>query len=133
MKFFHTSDWHLGKLVQGVYMTEDQEYILREFIQAVKEEKPDAVILAGDVYDRAVPPTEAVYLLDEVLDEIVLDLKIPVLAIAGNHDSPGRLHFGSKMMGENGYHIVGKLTKKLEPVVLHEDRKSTRLNSSHVS
>src|SRR5699024_9998931 len=121
MKFFHTADWHLGKLVQGVYMTEDQEYILREFIQAVKEEKPDAVILAGDVYDRAVPPTEAVYLLDEVLDEIVLDLKIPVLAIAGNHDSPGRLHFGSKMLGENGYHIVGKLTKKLEPVVLHDE------------
>jgi len=121
MKFFHTADWHLGKLVQGVYMTEDQEYILNQFIQAIKEEKPDAVVVAGDLYDRAVPPTEAVHLLDKVLDEIVLDLKIPVLAIAGNHDSPSRLNFGSKMMRENGYHIVGELPGKLEPVVLFDE------------
>jgi len=121
MKFFHTADWHLGKLVQGVYMTEDQEYILNQFIEAIKEEKPDAVIIAGDLYDRAVPPTEAVHLLDQVLDEIVLDLKIPVLAIAGNHDSPGRLNFGSKMMRENGFYITGELPKKLEPVVLSDE------------
>lgn len=121
VKFFHTADWHLGKLVQGVHMTEDQAYILQQFIQAVQDEQPDAVIVAGDLYDRAVPPTEAVHLLDKVLDEIVLDMKIPVLAIAGNHDSPGRLHFGSKMMRENGYHIVGRLTEKMKPVVLNDE------------
>lgn len=121
MKFFHTADWHLGKLVQGVYMTDDQRYILKQFVQAVKEEKPDAVIIAGDLYDRAVPPTEAVHLLDEVLETIVLKLKTPVIAVAGNHDSPGRLNFGSSIMKENGFHIVGSFTKDLEPVVLHDE------------
>lgn len=121
MKFFHTADWHLGKLVQGVYMTEDQRYILEQFIQAIEAEKPDAVIIAGDLYDRAVPPTEAVHLLDDVLEKIVLKLKIPVLAIAGNHDSPSRLNFASKIMENNGLHMVGQLTKDLQPIILHDE------------
>lgn len=121
MKLFHTADWHLGKLVQGVYMTEDQRYILENFIRAVEEEKPDAVILAGDLYDRAIPPTEAVHLLDEVLERMVLQLKTPVLAVAGNHDSPSRLNFGSSIMQHNGFHIVGNITKEMEPVVLHDE------------
>ncbi|RYG71589.1 exonuclease SbcCD subunit D [Lentibacillus lipolyticus] len=121
MKLFHTADWHLGKLVQGVYMTEDQRYVLEQFIRAVETEKPDAVIIAGDLYDRAVPPTEAVHLLDEVLDRIVLGLKTPVLAVAGNHDSPGRLNFGSSIMKENGFHIVGQFQKDMQPVVLHDE------------
>ena len=74
MKLFHTADWHLGKLVQNVYMTEDQEYALMQLLAAVETEKPDAVIIAGDLYDRAVPPTEAVALLDRVLQTIVLEL-----------------------------------------------------------
>lgn len=121
MKFFHTADWHLGKLVQNVYMTEDQEYVLKEFVQAIEEEKPDAVIIAGDLYDRGVPPTEAVNLLDEVLETIVLKLNTPVLAIAGNHDSPTRLHFGSKIMKEKGYHMIGKISKSIKPVVLNDE------------
>ncbi|HLR10290.1 MAG TPA: exonuclease SbcCD subunit D [Sporosarcina sp.] len=118
MKLFHTADWHLGKLVQGVYMTEDQRYVLDQFIAAIREEKPDAVIIAGDLYDRAVPPTDAVALLDDVLKTIIVDLKTPVLAIAGNHDSPGRLQFGSQFMRENGYYIAGQMTERIEPVVL---------------
>jgi DNA repair protein SbcD/Mre11 len=121
MKFFHTADWHLGKLVQNVYMTEDQRHVLNEFVKAIEEEKPDAVIIAGDLYDRGVPPTEAVNLLDEVLETIVLKLKTPVLAVAGNHDSPSRLHFGSKMMKSNGYHMVGQVSRELEPVVLRDE------------
>ena len=105
LKFFHTADWHLGKLVQGVYMTEEQRYILDQFIEAIKEEKPDVVVIAGDLYDRAVPPTEAVALLDEILEKIIMDLQIPVIAIGGNHDSPGRLHFGSGLMQKNGYSL----------------------------
>jgi DNA repair protein SbcD/Mre11 len=120
MKFFHTADWHLGKLVQGVYMTEDQRHIMQEFVQAVEDEQPDAVIISGDLYDRAVPPTEAVHLLDEILGKIVLQLNIPVLAIAGNHDSPSRLDFGSKIMRENGLYIVGQLSKHNKPVVLKD-------------
>ncbi len=120
MKFIHTADWHLGKLVQGVYMTEDQSYILDQFVEKVKKEQPDAVIIAGDLYDRAIPPTEAVHLLDSVLRLIVIDLNIPVLAIAGNHDSPSRLHFASSMMKQTGLHMIGNITTDLEPVVLND-------------
>ncbi|HEX7063588.1 MAG TPA: exonuclease SbcCD subunit D [Bacillales bacterium] len=116
MRIFHTADWHLGKLVQGVYMTEDQRYVLEQFIEAVRTEQPDVVIIAGDLYDRAVPPTEAVDLLNETLETLVLKLNTPVLAVAGNHDSPGRLDFGSRIMRENGLHIVGQWTSDLEPV-----------------
>lgn len=120
LKFFHTADWHLGKLVQGVYMTEEQRYVLRQFIDAIKEEKPEAVIVAGDLYDRAVPPTEAVTLLDELLREIVVDLKTPVIAVAGNHDSPSRLDFGSELMRQNGYYIEGRLKRNLKPIVFED-------------
>ncbi len=120
MKFFHTADWHLGKLVQGVYMTEDQQFVLKQFIDAIKEEEPDAIIIAGDLYDRAVPPTDAVNLLDEVLAKIVLELKTPVLAVAGNHDSPGRLNFGSRLMKGNEIHIKGHVHKNHQAVVLKD-------------
>lgn len=120
MKFFHTADWHLGKLVQGIYMTDEQRYVLEQFITAIEEEKPDAVIIAGDLYDRAVPPTEAVNLLDEVLAKILLELKTPVLSVAGNHDSPGRLNFGSRVMKMNGIHIAGHVQKEHQPVVLND-------------
>lgn len=118
MKFFHTADWHLGKLVQGIYMTEEQQIVLEQFIDAIKQEQPDAVIIAGDLYDRAVPPTEAVNLLDEVLAKIVLELKTPVLAVGGNHDSPGRLNFGSRLMKMNEIHIAGNIRKDHQAVVL---------------
>lgn len=121
MKIFHTADWHLGKLVQGVYMTEDQAYILDQFIQAIIEEQPDVIIIAGDLYDRAVPPTEAVHLLNEVLNKIVLELKIPVIAIAGNHDSPSRLQFASGILKQKGLHLVGQLLSETEPVVLQDE------------
>ena len=121
LKFFHTADWHLGKLVQGIYMTSGQRFVLDQFIEAIREEKPDAVVIAGDLYDRAVPPTEAVALLDEVLGKITIELNTPVLAISGNHDSPGRLHFGSGLMRANGYHIAGQMTKVIEPVILSDD------------
>ncbi|AXH99514.1 exonuclease SbcCD subunit D [Sporosarcina sp. PTS2304] len=120
MKIFHTADWHLGKLVQGVYMTEDQRYILQAFIKDIKKEKPDVIIIAGDIYDRAIPPTDAVGLLNEVLQEIVMNLKIPVLAIAGNHDSPSRLHFGSTFMKNQGLFITGELHAELAPITLSD-------------
>ncbi|MGB5947635.1 exonuclease SbcCD subunit D [Paenisporosarcina sp.] len=121
MKLFHTADWHLGKLVQGVSMTDEQRFVLQQFTKAIAEEKPDAVIIAGDLYDRAVPPTDAVNLLDEVLETIVLKLKTPVIAVSGNHDSPGRLNFGSRMMKSNGLYIRGQLKKDMEPIVIQDE------------
>lgn len=121
MRIFHTADWHLGKLVQGVYMTEDQADVLDAFIEEIKKEQPDAVLIAGDLYDRAIPPTEAVTLLNQTLDEIVLKLNIPVLAIAGNHDSPSRLHFGSSMMQQQGFYIAGEMKQEIEEVILEDE------------
>lgn len=121
MKFIHTADWHLGKLVQGVYMTEDQRYALKQLVEAVEKERPDAVVVAGDLYDRAVPPTEAVELLDELLAEFVLRIGVPVLAISGNHDSPDRLNFGTRIMEARGLHLVGQLQAETKPVVLRDE------------
>ncbi|WP_042478881.1 exonuclease SbcCD subunit D [Bacillus ndiopicus] len=121
MKIFHTADWHLGKLVQGVYMTDDQRFILEQFIAAIDEEQPDVIIIAGDLYDRAIPPVDAVDLLDDILSKIALQRKIPVLAIAGNHDSPTRLQFGRQLMEQAGLHIVGDFSAFSQPVVLHDE------------
>lgn len=116
MKFIHTADWHLGKLVHGIYMTEDQRRVLEQFIKLVEEEKPDAVVIAGDLYDRSVPPTDAVDLLDEVLFKINVELKTPVVAISGNHDSAERLSFGSSWYKHSQFYLSGKLTNTLQPV-----------------
>lgn len=121
MKIFHTADWHLGKLVNGVYMTEDQRYILEEFYQHIEKEKPDVIIVAGDLYDRSLPPAEAVTLLNDIFEKIILDYKVPVLAISGNHDSPYRLDFGSKIMRANGLHIVGELKYPFTNVILNDE------------
>ncbi|SCY51871.1 exonuclease SbcCD subunit D [Alkaliphilus peptidifermentans] len=121
MKFIHTGDWHIGKLVHQIHMTEDQRFILQDFIRVVAEEKPHAIIIAGDIYDRSVPPVEAVELLDEVFSTILIELNTPIIAISGNHDSPDRLGFGSKILRNKGLYIEGKLTKNIKSVVLEDE------------
>ncbi|MFK9090386.1 exonuclease SbcCD subunit D [Bacillus salipaludis] len=116
MKFIHTADWHLGKLVHGVYMTENQREVLEQFVAIVAEEKPDAVVIAGDLYDRSVPPTDAVELLDEILFKMNVELKTPVVAIAGNHDSAERLSFGSSWYKHSQFYLSGKLSNSFKPV-----------------
>ncbi len=116
LKIIHTADWHLGKLVHGVYMTEQQEAVLEQFIELVATEQPDAVIIAGDLYDRSVPPVEAVQLLEKMLFRINVELKTPVLAISGNHDSAERLSFGSSWYRNSGFYLNGKISDSLEPV-----------------
>ncbi|MBS4199073.1 exonuclease SbcCD subunit D [Bacillus sp. FJAT-49732] len=116
MKFIHTADWHLGKLVHGVYMTEEQRYVLNQFVQLIEEEKPEAIIIAGDLYDRSVPPTEAVSLLEEMLFKINVELKVPILAISGNHDSAERLSFGSSWYKHSKLYINGKIEESFKPI-----------------
>ncbi|MEG0473783.1 MAG: exonuclease SbcCD subunit D [Solibacillus sp.] len=120
MKIFHTADWHLGKLVQGVSMVADQQHILQQFIEEIRTEKPDVIIIAGDLYDRSVPPTDAIQLLNTTLQQILIEEKTPIIAIAGNHDSATRLNFGSELMKASGLHIVGHLEKVIEPVILQD-------------
>lgn len=119
MKFIHTADWHLGKLVHGVYMTENQREALEQFVAIVAEEKPDAVVIAGDLYDRSVPPTDAVELLDEILFKINVELQTPVVAISGNHDSAERLSFGSSWYKHSQFYLTGKLTNSFKPVQIN--------------
>lgn len=107
MRLIHTSDWHLGRIFYKTHLVEDQAYALEQFIGIVKQERPDAVIIAGDVYDRSAPPVEAVELLDDVLSRIVLHFGAPVVIIAGNHDSPERLSFCSGLMEARGLHLSG--------------------------
>jgi exonuclease SbcD len=121
MRFIHTADWHLGRLFHGVHLTEDQHHALMQLVELVREEQPDAVLVAGDIYDRAIPPPEAVELLDEVLCRLVIDLKIPVVLIAGNHDSPQRLNFGSRLLANRRLYVTGNLPKKCESVVFGDD------------
>lgn len=120
MKILHTGDWHLGKIVNQVYMTEDQEHILDKLIRIIAEEKPDALVIAGDIYDRAVPPVEAVELLDRTFSRVLLELGVPILAISGNHDSSERLNFGSRIMEDRGLHIEGGLKSEVRKVTLED-------------
>ena len=114
MRILHTSDWHLGKLFEGHHLTDDQAFILDDFVQVARESKPDAIIIAGDLYDRSVPPQEAVTLFNDVLNRIIGDLKIPTVAIAGNHDSAERIEFGSELLRSSGLILTGHpLSKSL--------------------
>lgn len=121
VKILHTADWHLGKVVQGISMVEDQRFILQQLIGKIDELQPDVVIVAGDLYDRSIPPVEAVHLLDAVFNEIVKERKIPLLAIAGNHDSTSRVNFGSTIFSASGLYMQGKLSKEMEPVILSDE------------
>jgi exonuclease SbcD len=104
MKLIHLSDLHIGKRVNEVSMIEDQEYILLQILQIIDEERADAVLIAGDVYDKSVPSAEAVTLFDDFLCRLA-KRKIPVLIISGNHDSPERLAFGNRLLELGGIHI----------------------------
>jgi DNA repair protein SbcD/Mre11 len=121
MRFIHTADWHLGCLFYGKHLTDDQAYVLDQFVQLVKDVKPDAVIVAGDVYDRAVPPPEAVSLLDETLYRLVGEIHVPVILIAGNHDSPERTEYGARLLTSNRLHVFGALSVKTRPIQLEDE------------
>lgn len=120
MRFIHTADWHLGRLFYGRHMTDDQAYVLEQFHQIVREAKPDVILICGDIYDRGVPPTEAVELLDATLARLSIDIKAPVILIAGNHDSPERISFGSKLLERQGVYVRGTIQNDFRPVVLDD-------------
>lgn len=121
MRFIHTADWHLGRLFHGVHLTEDQAHVLDQLVDLIRATKPHALVVSGDVYDRAVPPADAVELLDDTLCRIVLDLRTPVLLIAGNHDSAPRLEFGSSVLAEQGLHMAGCMSREWSPVIVQDD------------
>ena len=119
MKIIHTADWHLGKSLKNQSLLDDQNYILQEFLKLVDDEKPDAIIIAGDIYDRGVPPVDAVNLFDEIIFKIV-EKKIPILCISGNHDGAARLKFGNRLFARSNFFIETLPNENPKTVVLND-------------
>jgi len=117
----HTADWHLGRVLHGAHLTNDQAHALRGLVDLAREVRPDAVLVAGDVYDRAVAPPEAVDLLDDTLTHLAVELRIPVVLIAGNHDSAERLTFGARLLAGGGLHVFGHAEIAARPLVLRDN------------
>lgn len=118
MKLIHTADWHLGRVYHGVALLEDQAHVLDQFVALVRDEKPDAVLVAGDIYDRSVPPADAVRLLDDTLTRLVVGEGVPVVVIAGNHDGPDRLGFGARLLAAAGLTVRGAASADSAPLIL---------------
>ena len=116
MRFLHTADWHLGRIFYGQYLTEDQAHVLEhQFFSILKDEKIDGILLAGDVFDRAVPPIEAIELWDSIITRLAMDYKVPLFVVSGNHDGAERLEVGRSMLSESGIHIWGSPHHALQP------------------
>ncbi len=122
MKFIHISDLHFGKNLFGYSMISegDQPYWTEQFYQLVDEENPNAILISGDVYDRGVPPREAVELLDSFITTLA-EKDIPILMIAGNHDSGTRLAFGSNLLKDRKVYIAGEIQKEVKHITLNDE------------
>lgn len=119
MKLIHLSDLHLGKRVNEFSQLPDQQYILTKILEIVDDEQPDGVIIAGDVYDKSVPPADAVQLFDEFLTALAMR-RLDVFVISGNHDSAERIAFGSRLMGASGIHMSRVFDGRLTPITLED-------------
>lgn len=119
MKLIHLSDLHIGKRVHGFSMIEDQKYILGQILTIVELESPDGVILAGDIYDKPIPPVEAVQVLDEFLTGLARR-NVPVFVVSGNHDSAERIAFGSRIMSGRGVYLTPVYDGRTEKIVLRD-------------
>ena len=119
MKLIHLSDLHLGKRVNEFPMLEDQKYILTKILNIIDEEHPDCICIAGDIYDKSVPSAEAVELCDDFIVRLA-KRGIPVFIISGNHDSPERLSFGSRLIDLSGIHIAPVYSGTVVPFTLED-------------
>lgn len=124
MKFFHLSDLHIGKQLHLYSLKEEQKAVLNEIIQYAEKEKPQAIVIAGDVYDKSVPSAEAVAVFDEFIRNLS-ELSLKIFVISGNHDSPERLEFAGSLLEKQGLYIAGlppvKETDRIKKVVLCDE------------
>jgi DNA repair protein SbcD/Mre11 len=127
MRILHTADWHLGRTLFEVRLLDDQAYVLDRIVDAVAEVRPDVMVVAGDLFDRAIAPADAVRLLDDVLSRIVIGLGVPVVAIAGNHDGPERIDFGAGLLAAGRLHMRGLPTADCMPVMLEDAHGAVRI------
>lgn len=119
MRFIHISDLHLGKRVNEYSMLEDQAHILKKILCVIDAEKPDGILMAGDIYDKSVPPAEAVQLFDDFLVRLA-ERGLQVFVISGNHDSPERIAFGSRLMDRSGIHLSPVYDGNIRPVTMRD-------------
>lgn len=126
MKFVHLSDLHLGKRVSEFSMLEDQRYILLRILQVIGQEKPDAVFIAGDIYDKPVPSAEAVTVFDDFLVRLA-GMKTQVFVISGNHDSAERIAFGGRLMDASGIHMAPVYSGETAPFVMTDEYGEIRI------
>lgn len=128
MLIYHTSDWHLGRMLYGRSLLPDQEHFINEvFLPSVERERPAAVIIAGDIYDRQVASVEAIRLFDETLDRLV-SLGCKVFTISGNHDGAGRIAIMKSALRRSGVYIATALEEALEPITLSEGGEDVQLS-----
>ena len=120
MRILHTSDWHIGRTLNEKSLLEDQRVALEGVLSCVRENRPDVVVIAGDIYDRSVPSKEAMTLVDQVFSELILEIGVPVMVISGNHDGRERLAFSGGILKHQGLYIAGLFPDKLEPVTLKD-------------
>jgi len=120
MRFFHLSDLHIGKVVNRYSMLDEQRHVFGQIIDYIKAERPSAVIIAGDVYDRAIPSVEAVRLFDDFLTELAYK-DIAIMLISGNHDSPERMSYASRLLSDKKLFLCGTFSGKLHKLVLTDE------------
>lgn len=131
MKFIHLADLHIGKRVNAFPMLEDQRYILKQILTILREEQPDGgVILAGDIYDKAIPSAEAVELFDEFLTQLAA-LRLRVFIIAGNHDSPERIAFGNHLMDRSGIYLSPVYDGHVKRIICPDSAASVTLSAAN--
>ncbi|GAB2648862.1 exonuclease SbcCD subunit D [Vibrio panuliri] len=118
MKFLHTSDWHLGRQFHNISLLEDQQAVLAQIITYIQAHPVDALVIAGDIYDRSVPPTAAIEVMSQFIETVCGELSLPVIMIPGNHDGAQRLGFASSQMKASGLHIIANFDDMLKPVVI---------------
>lgn len=121
MKLLHTSDWHLGRMIYGHSLLQDQEYFIKQvFLPAAEAERPACIILAGDIFDRQIAPVEAIRLFDYVISEIH-KLRIPLAVIAGNHDGADRIAIGAELLRDSGIAIAARLEDAFTPLEVEQN------------
>jgi len=120
MRIIHTADWHLGRILHNVSLLEDQQYILEQLKAEIERNPPDALIIAGDIYDKAIPSEGAVRLLESFINHVGGNLAVPIIMISGNHDSGPRLSFASKLLEKAKVHIIGKASVEIQPITLSD-------------
>lgn len=118
MKILHTSDWHLGIDYHRHSFTSDQQYVLEQYYRVIQQEAVDVVLICGDIYDTTLATKEAITLFDEALKHMIQELKVKVIVIAGNHDSPTRLSVMSALLAQQGLYIYGSLSDKPKPLTI---------------